>query len=152
MNEQSSAAPVIASQDVTGIRIVAGIIDAIVLAVVFFIMSALFGDADSSNGDDGSGFEVSLSGLPFILFIVISFGYYFVLEAYNQGQTLGKKLMGIRVVAVEGALDPGKVAIRTVLRIVDGFLFYLVAVIVIVTSQRKQRVGDMAAGTLVVKA
>jgi uncharacterized RDD family membrane protein YckC len=151
MNEQSSAAPVAASQDVTGIRIVAGIIDAIVLVVVFVVMSALFGDADS-NGDDGSGFSVSLSGLPFILFIVISFGYYFVLEAYNQGQTLGKKLMGIRVVAVEGALDPGKVAIRTVLRIVDGFLFYLVAVIVIVVSQRKQRVGDMAAGTLVVKA
>jgi uncharacterized RDD family membrane protein YckC len=115
-------------------------------------MAALFGDSDANNGNDGSGFSVSLSGLPFIVFIIISFGYYFVLEAYNQGQTLGKKLMGIRVVAAEGVLDPGKVAIRTALRIVDGFLLYLVAVIVIVVSQKKQRIGDMAAGTLVVKA
>jgi uncharacterized RDD family membrane protein YckC len=153
MNEQSSAAaPLTSSQDVTGIRIVAGIIDVILLGVVFVIMAALFGDSDANNGNDGSGFSVSLSGLPFIVFIVISFGYYFVLEAYNQGQTLGKKLMGIRVVAAEGVLDPGKVAIRTALRIVDGFLLYLVAVIVIVVSQKKQRIGDMAAGTLVVKA
>jgi uncharacterized RDD family membrane protein YckC len=153
MNEQTSAAAVAASQDVTGIRIVAGIIDAILLGVLFVIMSALFGDSDASSDDDGNGFSVSLSGLPFIIFLVLSFGYYFVLEAYNQGQTLGKKLMGIRVVPVEGVLTPGKVAIRTILRIVDGLPFlYIVGLIAIFASQRKQRIGDMAGGTLVVKA
>ena len=61
--------------------------------------------------------------------------------------------MGIRVVPVEGVLTPSKVAIRTILRIVDGLPFlYIVGLIAIFASQRKQRVGDMAAGTLVVKA
>jgi uncharacterized RDD family membrane protein YckC len=153
MNEQPASTPApTPAQNVTGSRIVAGIIDVILLGIVFIILSALFGDSESSSGDDGSSFSVSLSGLPLILFILISFGYYFVLEAYNQGQTLGKKVMGIRVVAIEGPLDPRKVVVRTLCRVVDGFLFYLVAVIVIATSQRKQRIGDMAAGTIVVKA
>ena len=150
MNEQTAAAATPTTDNVTGPRIVAGIIDVVVLGVVFVVMSALFGD--SGSGDDGDGFSVSLSGLPFLIFIVISFGYYFVLEAYNQGQTLGKKVMGIRVVSVDGVLTPGKVAIRTILRIIDGFIFYLVAVIVIATSKRNQRIGDMAAGTQVLKA
>ena len=103
MNEQPIPTPA-PTQDVTGIRIVAGIIDVILLGIVFIILSALLGDSESSSDDGGSSFSVSLSGLPFILFILVSVGYYFVLEAYNQGQTLGKKLMGIRVVAIEGPL------------------------------------------------
>jgi uncharacterized RDD family membrane protein YckC len=46
-----------------------------------------------------------------------------------------------------------KVAIRTVLRLVDGLPFlYLVGFIAMVASKQKQRLGDMAAGTIVVKA
>ena len=79
-------------------------------------------------------------------------GYYFMLEMQN-GQTVGKRIMHLRVVAVDGVLTPQKVLIRTLLRIVDGLpVFYLVGLLVMVTSARKQRVGDMAAGTLVVKA
>jgi uncharacterized RDD family membrane protein YckC len=50
-------------------------------------------------------------------------------------------------------LTLGKVAIRTVLRIVDGLPFlYLLGLIVVAVSKQNQRIGDMAAGTLVVKA
>jgi len=128
---------------------VAALIDIAVLFVVFVIMAALFGDAGSN--EDDSGFSLNLSGLPALIYFIIVLGYYFLLEM-SGGQTIGKKVMGIKVVAVDGVLTPGKVIIRTLLRIVDGLpLFYLIGIIVIATSQRKQRIGDMAAGTIVVK-
>jgi uncharacterized RDD family membrane protein YckC len=136
-----------AVENVTGPRIVAGIIDVVVLIVFSFIFSAIFGDADA----EGSSASFQLSGLPFILLVLASIAYYLVPEAM-YGQTLGKKIMGLKVVAESGELSWGKVAIRTVLRIIDGFFFYLVAVILIAVSKKHQRLGDMAAGTLVVKA
>ena len=149
MNEEQAASPTSAPREnVTGVRIVAAIIDIILLAVVFGVMAALFGE--SSNDD--SGFSVNLSGGPAILYFLIVIGYYLGLETMG-GQTLGKKVMGIRVVAIDGPLTLGKVSIRTILRILDGLpFFYLLGIIVVAVSKQNQRIGDMAAGTLVVKA
>jgi uncharacterized RDD family membrane protein YckC len=147
MNAEPAATPTQATENLLGRRIVAGIIDLVVLFIIFFIIGLLFGDSDTSG--DGASFE--LSGLPALLGFVVAFGYYFVMEA-TSGQTLGKKVMGIKVVALDGPFSWGKSAIRTILRIVDGFFFYVVAVIVIAISKRGQRIGDMAAGTIVVRA
>jgi uncharacterized RDD family membrane protein YckC len=148
--ESSTPAAQPAVEDVTGIRIVAGIIDLVLMIVLFLVMAALFGDFGS--GDDGEGFEVNLSGAPFLLYLLLNFGYYFVLEG-SSGQTFGKKVMGIQVVSLEGPLTWGKVAIRTILRIVDGLpVLYLVAVICAFATKKHQRIGDMAAGTVVVRA
>ena len=152
MNEEAASPAPAAVVDLTGSRIVAALIDIVLLAIVFVIMGVLFGDTDSGSDGDGGGFSVSLSGAPFIVYLLIVVGYYFMLEMQN-GQTVGKRIMHLRVVAVDGVLTPQKVLIRTLLRIVDGLpVFYLVGLLVMVTSARKQRVGDMAAGTLVVKA
>ncbi|HWC31470.1 MAG TPA: RDD family protein [Dehalococcoidia bacterium] len=149
MNEQPATAPLATSENVTGTRIVAAIIDLVLLTVVFGVMAALFGDFGETEETD---FAVNLDGLPALAFFIIALAYYFVCENAG-GRTLGKKLMGIRVVAVDGPLTSGKVAIRTLLRVVDALpIFYLLGLIVIAVSQRKQRIGDMAAGTLVVKA
>lgn len=149
MNETSSpAAPIAAADNILGIRIVAGIIDVIVLAVLGGVMSALFGESEA----DGSSFSFNLSGLPFVIYVVLVFAYYFLMEKAT-GQTIGKKVMGIKVVSLDGALTPQKVAIRTILRIIDGLPFlYLVGTVVAATSSKHQRVGDMAAGTTVVRA
>ncbi|MGI8539921.1 MAG: RDD family protein [Rubrobacteraceae bacterium] len=60
---------------------------------------------------------------------------------------------GIKVVREGTGEAPGlgKAAIRTVLRIVDGLFFYLVAFVMVLVSGKNQRLGDMAAGTLVVR-
>ena len=145
MNEATPA--VNQAENVTGIRIVAGIIDVVLLFVLFLVMSMLFGDSDSGDG----GVSVNLNGAPALLYFLLAFGYYLVLEA-TTGQTLGKKVMGLKVVALEGELSWGKVAIRTILRILDGLFLYLVGVICIAVSKKHQRIGDMAAGTIVVKA
>ena len=150
MNEAPSPAAPVVAENILGIRIVAGIIDVIVLAILGGVMSAIFGESEA----DGSSFALNLSGVPFIVYIVLCFAYFFALEN-AIGQTLGKKVMGIKVVAVDGLLTPPKVAIRTVLRVVDGFpwfLPYLVGTVIAATSSKHQRIGDMAARTLVVRA
>jgi uncharacterized RDD family membrane protein YckC len=149
MNETAPAQQVVAAPDVVGQRIGAAIVDMILLAILFVVMSMLFGQSESGDGS----FSVNLSGAPFIIYVLLSFGYYMGME-FKLGQTVGKKLTGIKVVSTDGqVLTPGKVAIRNILRIVDGLPFlYLVGFIAMVTSKQKQRIGDMAAGTLVVKA
>jgi uncharacterized RDD family membrane protein YckC len=146
MNDSTSTVAVPA-ENLLRPRIVAGIIDLVVIVAIGVVMTVLFGDTESEDGS----FEASLSGVPFLVYVLISFGYYFVLEN-SRGQTLGKMAMGLKVVSTAGPLTPGKVAIRTVLRVADGFLFYLVAVIAIAVSSNHQRLGDMAAGTNVARA
>jgi uncharacterized RDD family membrane protein YckC len=145
MNEATPLAT--QADNILGIRIIAGIIDVVVIIVVYTLFALLFGE----NSSDGGNFSTSLNGLPALLFGAATIGYYLALEA-RTGQTLGKKLMGIKVVALEGEMSWGKATIRTLLRIIDGFFFYLVAVICIAVSKKHQRIGDMAAGTVVVKA
>ena len=136
-------------RDVTGRRIVAALLDFIPLIVLFVFMVAAFGDVTSGEGQ----FSVDLSGGPFILYLVLSLAYYVVLEALT-GRTLGKVVMDLKVVSLDG--EPyGLTAclIRNVLRIVDGLpVFYIVGLISVAVTSKKQRLGDLAAGTVVVQA
>ncbi len=76
--------------------------------------------------------------------------YYFALESAG-GQTLGKRLTGVRVACPDGRrADLRQVAIRTVARIADGHLVGLIAMLA--TGERRQRLGDLAAGTIVTRA
>ena len=137
--------------DVTGSRLAAGLIDVVLAVVLFVAMAAAFGTLGSTD-NDGDGFAVSLSGAPFVLYLVIVLGYYYFFEI-RSGQSIGKMAMGLRVVAIEGDLTAQKVLIRTVLRLVDFLpVFYFIAFILVIASSKKQRLGDMAAGTVVVKA
>jgi uncharacterized RDD family membrane protein YckC len=153
MNEDTSptSAQAVVAEDVTGKRIVAAIIDIVVLAVVFVVFAMLFGDTEPED-PDAEGFNLSLTGGPAIIYFLVVIAYYWILEAAT-GKTLGKMIMGLRVQAIDGAYTPMKAFIRNLLRIVDGLPFlYLLGLIVMATSKRKQRIGDMAAGTIVVKA
>jgi uncharacterized RDD family membrane protein YckC len=138
------------STDVLGRRIGAALIDLIVLFVLLILVGVLFGEDESS----GSGVSVTLEGVSALVWVVVSFLYYGISEAVS-GQTLGKRLLGVRVVKLNGQGKPGggSIAVRTLLRIVDGFLFYLVGLIVILaTGRKRQRFGDLAARTTVARA
>ena len=127
-----------------GRRAVAVIIDSILLMIVGWGLAAVMGGATST------GFN--LTGAPALVFFLIAFAYFTVMEK-AMGATLGKKLMGLKVVRENGeAMDWGAAIIRNILRIIDGILFYLVGAIVVWVSKRRQRLGDMAAKTLVVRA
>jgi uncharacterized RDD family membrane protein YckC len=79
--------------------------------------------------------------------------YRFALEA-RDGQTIGKRCYGIRVVAADGGpAGPRAIAIRSVLRIVDSLpVSYLAGLLSMARTgpARRQRIGDIAAGTIVV--
>jgi uncharacterized RDD family membrane protein YckC len=125
-----------------GRRAVAIIIDMIVLGIVGWIIAKFTG------GTTSDGFEVT--GAPAFLLFLIAMAYYVVMEV-QWGGTLGKMALGLKVVKESGEkLDWQASIIRNLLRIVDGFFFYLVGAIIVWTSKKKQRLGDMVAHTLVV--
>src|SRR5688572_3859917 len=123
-----------------GRRAVAVIIDSILLMIVAWAVALLTG------GTTEAGFNIQ--GAPFFIVMVISFAYYIVMEK-TSGATLGKMAMGLRVVKKDGGpIDWQASIIRNLLRIVDGLFFYLIGAIVVWVSKNKQRIGDMAGGTL----
>ena len=135
--------------EVLGRRIGAALIDLIVVVVLLVVLGVLIGDSETGDG----GAQVSLSGGPALIWAALSLLYYFASEAMT-GRTLGKRLLGLRVAAADGGrAGAGQIAVRTAFRLVDGFAFYLVGLIVVLaTGRRRQRLGDLAARTTVVAA
>jgi len=139
-----------------GQRIVAFIIDSIILGltVAAIVAASIFARFEilslpSLRMDFMTGRITH--PLLWIISAAIPFVYYFAMET-NWGQTLGKKIVGIRVLKADGRrCDFTASAIRNVLRFVDNLFFGLIGVLLIATSAKKQRLGDILAGTVVVK-
>lgn len=95
-----------------------------------------------------SSVSVLAASIEFALFLL----YFVLLEGY-LGQTVGKMFLDIKVVREDTGNVPGVGAatVRNVLRIIDGLFFYLVGFVAILASSKRQRLGDMAAHTLVVR-
>lgn len=87
--------------------------------------------------------------LGFILFA----GYFLISEAVLSGQTLGKRAARLRVVGDQGQpITVGQAATRNLIRIVDFLpVFYGVGIITLFVNARGKRLGDFAAGTVVVR-
>jgi uncharacterized RDD family membrane protein YckC len=141
---QSSPAPVIGPQ-LDNRRVLAALVDLLVIGVGGFVLGLVVGLVNGTDAEWGGGMQAI--SLAWALY------YYFAFES-GDGQTLGKKLLKIRVIRADGGPAGMKeIAIRTVLRVVDGAFLYLVGlVIMLVTGQRRQRLGDIAAGTVVADA
>ena len=76
--------------------------------------------------------------------------YFFALESAG-GQTLGKRVMKLRVVAADGSpASMEQIAKRTIVRIVDGHIVGLI--VMLATGERRQRLGDIVAGTVITEA
>jgi len=90
------------------------------------------------------------------IFLILSFGvdwfYHVIFELAFHGQSLGKRLTGIRVIKSSGApIDPASSFLRNLLRFADTFMFFFpIALISMTTSRGFRRLGDWAGGTLVV--
>ena len=137
---------------VTGRRILAIIVDGIIIGLPTGLLAGLLGLVSSSGSEVSTSLEGIVGLFVALTSVVLYLGYYVLMEGY-LGQTVGKMLLGIKVVREDDGGVPGvkAAAIRTVLRIVDGLFSYLVGFIAVLASAKNQRLGDMAAHTLVVR-
>lgn len=97
--------------------------------------------------------DLGLSTLPTIFLIILPVLFYCpICETLSGGQTLGKKIVKLRVIMADGTLpSPAAYLLRWLLMIVDGPMLGCIGVLVMILNRSNQRFGDMAAGTLVVK-
>ena len=88
-----------------------------------------------------------------LLYFVLNFAYFIFLEAAWRGQTIGKRMMRLRVMDANGLkLQASQIVLRNLLRFVDSLPFlYFLGGSCAVLSKRSQRLGDLAAGTIVVR-
>jgi uncharacterized RDD family membrane protein YckC len=92
-------------------------------------------------------------GLVLVLAIAAFVGYFAISEAVWSGKTLGKLALRVRVVDGRGGpLGAGQALIRNLVRLVDFLPFYYaVGAVTMFVNRRGQRLGDLAAGTVVVR-
>jgi len=88
-----------------------------------------------------------------LAYFVLSIGYGVLFEWFWRGQTIGKKLLRLRVVDAEALrLQFSQIVLRNLLRFIDSLpLFYFVGGLVCWFSSKSQRLGDIAANTVVVR-
>ncbi len=134
-----------------GNRGFAALVDFVVATLIFVAGLWSF---DRLNGLVGGEPIGPYFGVLILLLFLIAWSYFVLVEWLWNGQTIGKRLYGLRVIGEDGA-PAGFVAVlvRNLLRMVD-FLpgGYGIGLLAIVFSSKSQRLGDLAAGTYVVRA
>jgi uncharacterized RDD family membrane protein YckC len=139
-----------------GSRIIAGLIDYIIIGIIaavlfFLLLIPVFMRGPMYGGmmpGIAWGWYGGMFGIQFVLWLI-----YFTYFEGTSGQTIGKKVAHIKVVRMDGSkCDFGAALIRNILRIIDSLPFvYIIGIILIATTQKKQRLGDMLGKTIVVK-
>jgi uncharacterized RDD family membrane protein YckC len=83
---------------------------------------------------------------------IIYFGYHPILEIAMRGSTPGKRMAGVRIVTRTGDIPgPGALLLRNVFRLIDSMPFvYLVGLLTVMFTAQHVRIGDLAAGTLLI--
>jgi len=150
-----------------GSRVAAALIDYLILGVSYGILLiggsfavTLLGGIGGSFGDSGSNgpltstFQQASAYILLALIVLGSFfgwwGYFILFELLWNGQSPGKRRLGLRVVRAGGQpISLTASLVRNVLRIVDVALY--VGVVIMLIDRRSRRLGDLAAGTLVVR-
>ena len=134
-----------------GSRFAAGLIDGMLILTFtlgVLVLASLLGGVDVTGF---SSFVLGLVGMGNILFIV---AYNIVFHIAWDGRTPGKQVMGLRVVSAEGhPATRMQVLVRGLLWIVDVLLLVPmpIGVVLIAVTEKRQRLGDIVAGTLVAR-
>jgi uncharacterized RDD family membrane protein YckC len=148
-------------------RLVAYIIDFVILVIYLYSMKFVLYEVLNLSEENSMGFDILLISIPMLFYSLLT-------EVLMNGQTLGKKIMQIRVISLEGG-EPtfGQFMLRWITKFFEWpFLFgYIYAVsvaifvyamatgflgiavvIIILSTKKNQRLGDIAAGTAIVDA
>ena len=120
------------------------LIQLVLLWIALFVGGAIAGGSHSAT---------VIAGVLSVLAFLVLFGYFIVLEAITGGRTVGKLAAGLRAVRLDGQpMGFRRSVVRTMLRLIDVYLTLgMVGLGCIVGTPRNQRLGDLAAGTIVVR-
>ena len=133
--------PTVAS---VGDRIFAQIIDWVVMGAYFALLT-LFVGVTRIYESVWSVWVIALYTIPPLFYTLLC-------EILNQGQTLGKMLMKLRVIKQDGTTPTiGAYLMRWLLYIIDGPITSFAGLVVMLVTRNNQRLGDLAAGTVVIK-
>lgn len=139
---------VVFSQTLAGpvVRFLAWMIDFLCMAVLIIALNFIVAFVRIVTPDVGQA-------LGIVFYFVISMGYAMFLEYRWRGQTIGKRVLRLRVVDAQGLrLQFSQVAIRNLLRIVDLLPgMYVVGGLATFFTRKAQRLGDLAANTVVIR-
>jgi uncharacterized RDD family membrane protein YckC len=139
-------------------RIFAYLIDMAIVTAVLYIFLILFyigiigTFVTGAFGSSSRGNELGIFFLILLLILVVFSAYdgYFIYHEYKKGATFGKKLFGLQVIAMNRPrLSLGQCFIRDFFRLVDCALL-IPGLLCIAITKNHQRLGDLAAGTMVV--
>lgn len=132
-------------------RLFSGIIDALAQAGVYLVLVLLVVLGLSVGGGVSDGVAQAVFG---ILIFVVIFGYPLFSEMVSRGRTLGKAAMGLRVVTIEGApIRFRHAALRAMGGLVDKWVppGGLIGTFFVLGTPSRQRIGDLLAGTIVIR-
>lgn len=118
-----------------------------VIACVVLLMTPLF------IGFGLPEFRGIYAAYSVIVYFLVFWGYYPIFEHFFDGQTPGKRKLGLRVVTADGGRVGFAASLaRNILRVVDFLpVCFLLGIVSILFSERHQRLGDLAAGTIVIR-
>jgi uncharacterized RDD family membrane protein YckC len=127
-------------------RMLAYSIDLAVIAAVGSVLEKLLAPLQFFGEDTSTALVVAL-------YFVISLVYMSLAEWIWRGQSVGKRLLGLRVVEASGLrLELPQVIVRNLMRFIDALpALYLVGAVACVLNRRRQRLGDLVAGTVVIR-
>ena len=133
-----------------GSRFYAALIDTLLLFLIAFVGYYVNRNFISELGDRLGNWLGALGG---ILVFALFWGYYMVFEVTTNGQSPGKRALGLRVIKDGGyPIGFADSAIRNLVRVVDFLpFFYGAGLLAMLLNSNWKRLGDLAAGTLVVK-
>lgn len=123
-----------------GERIGAYLLDGVIIVAYIFLIAFI---------------NIQIQTLPVVVNVLLAlpvFLYHLLCEIFFNGQSIGKRQLNIKVVRLDGTSPTlSNYLLRWILRPVDFWLYYSVAVLCILIGGKGQRLGDMAGGTTVVK-
>jgi uncharacterized RDD family membrane protein YckC len=127
-------------------RCAAWAFDLVVIVALFQLISQVLRMTSVIAGDMSIALMIALQFIAVV-------GYGMFMEWFWRGQTIGKRIMKLRVIDERGlSLRLNQVVLRNLFRVIDSLpLFYMVGGMACLASSRVQRLGDLAAGTLVIR-
>jgi uncharacterized RDD family membrane protein YckC len=144
--------------DIAGIgsRGAAALVDTAIQSVALIVVAVALSAglaASSPFLSFGDGAVTLVFGLFALAVLVIADGYFMLFEILWNGQTPGKRMVGVRVIRESGyPMRPIDAVIRNLVRIVDWLpAGYGIGVLTMLLNKRSKRLGDFASGTIVVR-